>query len=54
MWNLKKYSKLINNKYTQQKQTQRLRGQTNGYQWGEGRGRGLTGLGERMDYNGII
>ena len=35
----KKYNKLVNIK---QKQTHRYREQNTGYQWGEGRGRGVT------------
>ena len=34
----KKYNKLVN--ITKKKQTHRYRGQTSGYQWGEGRGEG--------------
>ena len=36
----KKHSKLVN--ITKKKQTHRYREQTSGYQWGEGRGGGLT------------
>ena len=40
----KKYNKLVN--VTKKKQTYRYREQTSGYQWGEGRVRGKTGVGD--------
>ena len=40
----KKYNKLVNK--TKKKETQGYREQTNGYQWGEGRGKGKTGIGD--------
>ena len=39
----KKYNKLVNK--TKKKQTPRYLEQTSGYQWGEGGGRGNTGVG---------
>ena len=42
MWNLK--TKLVN--ITKTKQTQRYKEQTSGYRWGEGRGKGNTGVGD--------
>lgn len=43
MWNLKKYSKLLN--ITKKKQTHRFIEKTRGYQWEEGRGRGNGDVG---------
>ena len=40
----KKYNKVVNR--TKKKQTHRYREQTSGYQWGEGRGRGMIEIGE--------
>ena len=42
MWNLQKYNKLVNK--TKKKQTHRYGGQTNAFQWGEGRGRDKIGV----------
>ena len=38
------HNKLVN--VTKMKQNHRYREQTSGYQWGEGRGKGNTGVGE--------
>ena len=47
----KKYNKLVNE--TKKMQSHRYREQTSGYQWGEGKGKGNIGVGEKT-YYGII
>ena len=46
-----KYNKLVN---ITKKQTHRYREQTSGYLWGEERGSGNIGVGEKKGYYGII